>query len=252
MTGEKAADEIGVSQGQLSRMESAHRTVSKSQLRALLAVYGAPESDQALLLEIHGQLRRPAWWEGMGVPEGTYVDLESEAHEIRSFDLSLLSGLLQTREYAEPVIRAMAPDVSEHEVTKRVDVRLERTELLDQGLKLWAILDEAAVQRAVGGRPTQINQLRYLLERAQLPNVTIQVLPFDTGEHIGMDGSFSLLTFEDHPPLGYVEQFGRGLWLEKEAEIRRTQFHWEHLLSTALKPQSSLDMIRDIAQEAKQ
>ncbi len=169
--------------------------------------------------------------------------------EIRSFDLGILTGVLQTRRYSDRVIRAMAPDAKPDDIVSRVEVRQQRSELLDQGLVLWSVIDEAVIRRAVGGPSVQQEQLRYLIERAKLPNVTLQVLPFAAGEHIGMDASFSILAYDDHPSLGYVEQFGKGLWLEKESEVHRVQFHWEHLVGTALKPGSSLEMIAAIAEE---
>lgn len=231
------ADMVELSASQLSKMENAQRTVSKAQLDSLLYRYGASESDRSELEKIHKESRSPGWFQPYGVAPSAYVDFESEAVEVQSFDAMLISGLLQTEEYARAVIRAGDPEATRDQVDQRVRVRAQRTELLDEGLRLWSVMGEAALRTLVGGVKVQSRQLDYLLERIELPNVTLQVLPFSAGEHSGLEGPFSTLVFDEpNPNLTFIEHPAGVTWLERPNEVARVRQRWNHLLGTALPP----------------
>lgn len=246
---EDAAQQIGMVRTVLSAIENGHRVIRKGDLIALLGIYGTPEVERMRLLEMHPYLRQPAWWRGQGVPEGSFVDLEAEATEIREWDLGLIPGLLQTEQYADAAITSLVPDLAHEERAQRVSVRRQRAELLDGGLKLWAIMHESTLRSQFGGRKIMGEQLLYLADRAEMTNVTIQVLLFDAGGHGGAEGSFVVLDFEEHPPLGYTEKFGKGSWEEREPEVMALRSRWERLLSTAEEPRRSIALVREIAQE---
>ncbi|GAA1824302.1 hypothetical protein GCM10009735_69120 [Actinomadura chokoriensis] len=116
------------------------------------------------------------------------------------YDAEHVPGLLQTAEYARCVFEAFPID-DETEIEKRVALRMARSEYLtsEGGPKFWAVLNEAVIHRQVGGARTMQDQLHHLGEMAKLPNVTLQVLPFDAGAHPAMSGSFTLLGFRNHP-----------------------------------------------------
>jgi transcriptional regulator with XRE-family HTH domain len=252
LTSEKAADELGVGQGHLSQMEHAHRSVNKAQLLALLSIYKADESKRAELMLLHQTLKQPAWWQGMGVPAGSYVDLEAAASIVRWFDHGLVNGLLQTPEYAEEVIRLTDPTADAAAITQRVDVRMQRAELLDDGLRLWTVIDEGAIRRLVGGREVMARQIEYIADRYEaLPTLEVQVVPFGIGGHVAMEGSFAVLEYEDHPPLGYTEQWGQGNWLERGAEVDDALRRWQKLSGDALAQADSLKLLRKIAEDVR-
>lgn len=252
MTGEQAAGEVGLKQGHLSQMEHAKRGVNKAQLLAFMTIYKADEKTRDQLMLLFSTLSKPAWWQGMGVPAGSFVDLEAEAEEIQSFDLALISGLLQTEDYAAAAIPAGALELSDEEVAKRVSVRRQRADLLDEGLKLWTVIDEAALRRHIGGRAVMAAQLEHLSDRAEaLPNLTVQVIPFAGGGHMSMESSFAVLKYADHPPLGYVEHWGKGDWLELGYEVDAAISRWNHLSASALDPRKSIDFVRKIAKEMR-
>lgn len=252
LTGQRASAEIDISPGMLSSIETAKRNVTKAQLMALLDVYRIDNSDpvRSQLLLLHQTSRQPAWWQGMGVPAGSYVDLEAEAQEIRSYDALMVPGLLQTERYAEEIILATSDGLTDDEIAQRVKVRRQRAALLDQGLKLWTIIDEAALRRIVGCVEIMREELGYLADRIDaLPNLTVQVLRFADGAHQGLDGGFALLYFEDHPPLGCTERGEVQTWLEKGYEVDSARLRWDHVLSVASSERNSASYIRSVARE---
>ena len=152
-----------------------------------------------------------------------YVDLESAAALIRTYEGQLVPGLLQTEDYTRAVLQGAHLDEPEEEVERRVALRMARQALLTRadGPRLWAVVDEAALRRPVGGREVMRAQLERLVEATKLPNVTLQVLPFGAGAHPAMVGAFSVLRFgdEDLPDVVYVEHLTNALYLDKRDDV---------------------------------
>jgi hypothetical protein len=121
----------------------------------------------------------------------------------------------------------------------------------DDPLDLWIVLDEALLHRPVGGRLVMREQFDHLVEAAELPNVTVQVLPFATGPHAGMDGTFTILLYEESAGqnLVFVSNAAGGLFLEKEEELQRYSFVFDHLRASALDPDDTVSMIVGLAKE---
>src|SRR5690606_15345148 len=140
------------------------------------------------LIMIAREARQKGWWHPYSaVLTSTYVGLEAAASSMRAYEQQVVPGLLQTEDYAKAMIRAARPDLRAEEIEQRVRVRSSRQPLLtqDDPIDVWVVLDETVVSRAVGGDEFMRAQLRWLLEAADLPNVTIQILPFTTGAHAG-------------------------------------------------------------------
>jgi uncharacterized protein DUF5753 len=160
--------------------------------------------------------------------------------------------LLQTENYARAAIRGVLPLAGDDEVGHRVQVRLRRQELLHKKspLRLWAIVDEAAVRRLVGGPDVMAAQLRALAEISRLPHITIQVIPFVVGAHAGMPGSFVVMDFPDaaDPALVYLDSMAGDLFLERDADVRRYGVTFEHLQAAALNPADSKRLVEDQAE----
>jgi hypothetical protein len=182
-----------------------------------------------------------------------FIGFEDEARSISNYQSLLIPGLLQTEDYATALIHGTWPHAPTHEVENRVSARMERQALLirEDPPRLWAIMDEAAVRRLVGGRQVMRAQLDRLREAASRPNVTIQLIPFDAGSHPGMDGSFIVLEFPDpaDQSIVYTESAAGSLFLEEEAEIRRYILMLEHLRAAALRPDESVSLLAAIAAE---
>jgi hypothetical protein len=159
---------------------------------------------------------------------------------MRNYQSLYIPGLLQTDEYARAAIHGTAPTATAEEVENRVRARLERQERLagDSPVELWAIMDEAAIRRLVGGSKVMRAQLTHLLDSVKLPNVTLQVIPYDVGAHPGMPGSFVYMVFTDaaDPDLVYVDTQAGDLFLEADDDLRLYSSMFDHLRAIALSP----------------
>jgi hypothetical protein len=150
-------------------------------------------------------------------------------------------------------LRGNLPDASEEDVEVRVAARMERQAILvkEGAPKLWAIMDEAALRRVVGGPGVLRDQIARLLQVRSEPNVTIQVVPFGAGAHPGMGGSFVILDFPDadDQSIVYIESAAGGLFLEEDAEIRRYTLKFEHLRAAASGLDATAKLLNAIAAE---
>lgn len=169
----------------------------------------------------------PEWWDEYKdlVPDwfGPYLSLERTATLIRAYETTVVPGLLQTREYADAVIRASVPALGEQEVARLVDLRMRRQRILSQpdAPKLWVLIDEAAVRRPLGSAETMHGQIAHLVDMARRPNVAIQVIPLDTSVHAVAGGPISLLRFSrvDIPDVVYLEQLTGALYLRQDSDV---------------------------------
>jgi hypothetical protein len=165
----------------------------------------------------------------------------------------VVPGLLQTERYARAMIRSGRPDIDTEEAEKRVRVRMNRQSLLtqDDPLDLWIVLDEAVLHRPVGGRVVMREQLDHLVQVAEWPNVTLQVLPFAAGAHAGMDGTFTILMYEESEgqSLVFVSHAAGGLLLDKDEELQRYAFVFDALRARAMAPDAAVELIAGLAEE---
>lgn len=234
---------LGCSESKIRKIESGVVGVARMELLAVLDLYGVTaEAARASLLDLAGQGKQRGWWAGYGRlpnPYTLYLGLESAATAVRSFELAVVPGMFQTEEYARAVNAAALPGTPEEEVERRVKVRLARQEqrlVADNPLEYWAILDEAAVRRVMGGPAVMRAQLDRLLELGELPQVTVQILPFAHGGHAGTLGAFTILEFPDdiHSPVVYTEGMAGDVYLESAADLRRCYLAYSHLSAAAL------------------
>jgi hypothetical protein len=241
-------------------MENGRVPVRARDVADLLQLYGVTDDEhREALLALARESRRRDWWHTYHdvVPAWfeIYIGLEGDATSISVYESQLVHGLLQTADYARQVIRADDPEAPAEEVDRKVALRLDRADRLTAANppRLWVILDEAVLRRTVGGKAVMRGQLENLRKRAELPNVTIQVLPFSVGAHAGLGSTFSILGFpesEDHDVV-YIEEAAGSLYLERPPEIRRYRLRLDHLMASALRPDESVDMISTIAEEMK-
>jgi transcriptional regulator with XRE-family HTH domain len=255
MTMERVAAALGCSISKVSRIETNQVAATPRDVSDMLQLYGVTGRQRDWLLQAAEGAREKGWWTAYAsIYFSADVGLEVAASSFRAYQALLVPGLLQTTEYAEAVLRALAPDLSSVEHKRRLELRMRRKELLEQPNPpmLWAILDEAVLRRTVGGRSVMREQLLALHKAAEFPHVTLQVLPFGTGGHIGMDGGFAILGFPEkaYPDIVYLEHFTRALILEEETEVERFALAFDYLRATALNPADSVAFLARVAEHA--
>lgn len=256
MTAEEVAERLLVSQSKISRLENGRRSISQRDVRDLCGVYEV--ADHRIvdsLMQMAKDSRQQGWWHAFGdIPYSVYIGLETDAASLRVFEPQVVPGLLQTRAYAEALINGALPESAAPDVEKRVGVRIRRQDRInspENPLRLWAVVDESALRRAVGGRQLMREQLEHLVEQSQLPHVTVQVLPFDMGAHPGISGHYAILEFPDaaDSSVVYIEGVTSDLYLEKANDVQKYSVMYEHLRAQALNVDQTRQFIANIAKE---
>lgn len=255
MTREDASAKTGINYATLYRIETARARPQMRTLAALLQLYGVEQDQREYLNDLCRDAATQGWLRPYHseLPEEytAYISFESEAQGVRNYESLFVPGLLQTENYARAVIRGVLPSATEDEVEDLVRARMERQNVLTKPapLKLWAVLDEAALHRVVGGEDVMREQLDHLVIAAKPPNVTVQVVPFDAGAHPGMPGQFIVLDFVDpmDTDLVYIDSMAGDLFLESDVDITRYRAIFDNLVANALSPRKSAALVADLA-----
>ncbi|WP_275936253.1 helix-turn-helix domain-containing protein [Sinosporangium album] len=250
LTIEQVAERLGWSATKVSRIETSRVGVVPKDVGLMLDLYAVGETKREELLDLARDAQKKGWWHAFGdIPTeyAAYIGLEAEAASMRSFAPQVVPGLLQTEHYARAIIRSGLVISPQGEVERRVEVRMARQALLSQDdpLRLWAILDEAAIRREIGGCEVMKPQLDHLLEMADRPNVTVQVLPFSAGAHPATNGAFEILEFPEpaDPDVVFVENLTGSLYIERETDIYQYSMIFDHLRAKAMDPDESRRLI---------
>ena len=257
----KTLDEVArvlrCSQSKVSRIESGQVAPTPGDVLSLLDLYAVDTEQRERLMHAVRQARKRNWWQAYGdtsvVP---LVGLEAEAERIRQYAAMAIPGLLQTRSYAQAIISALRPDLPADQLQRRVDLRMERQQVLrqDDRPRYLVVLEECVVRRPVGGRSAMREQLRQLVEAAALPNVILQIAPLAIGAHAGMSGAFIICQFADpDPDVVYLEEYldypTGDLYLEGEAQVRQYASAFERIWASALSPDRSTALLTALANE---
>jgi transcriptional regulator with XRE-family HTH domain len=245
----------GIHATTLYRIETARSRPQFRTMAALLKLYGVPTDEQDRLKELYRESGNVGWmrpWHAELREEYTaYIQFESEAHGLRHYSGMFIPGLLQTEHYARAVIRGGAYEANAEYVEDRVRTRMDRQAVLakEKPLKLWVVIDEAALRREVGGPDVMRAQLEHLLDAAKAPHVTMQVIPAGSGAHPGMPGEFVVLEFEDpmDTDLIYVDTQAGEIFLESDVDTKRFRADFDHLVAVAKSPDDSAALIAGIA-----
>ncbi|MEU5656325.1 helix-turn-helix transcriptional regulator [Streptomyces sp. NPDC047737] len=256
MTAEEVAERLLVSQSKISRLENGRRSISQRDVRDLCGVYEVEDHRVVdSLMQMAKDSRQQGWWHAFGdIPYSVYIGLETDAESLRVYEPQVVPGLLQTRSYAEALINGALPEAPPSDIEKRVNVRARRQDRVnapEHPLRLWAVIDESALRRLVGGKQVMIEQLEHLIEQSQLPHVTVQVLPFEMGAHPGINGQYAILEFPDaaDSSVVYIEGVTSDLYLEKANDVQRYSVMYEHLRAQALNVDQTRQFIGDIVKE---
>jgi len=229
---------LGWDQTKISKIENEHIGVSLPDLEKVLDLYGVSSSTRANLTQLAREADKRGWWTDYGdeIFADAYPALEDRAVMIREWQSQVIPGLLQTPAYARRVIAAGQPNASADHVEQRLRARMARKPLLErqQPPRVYAIIDQAVIQRGMAADPTvMVPQIRALLDAPE--NVTVRILPFANGWHAGTDSSMTILSFgSDLMDKPFIEGVGGSLFVESVMGLARCDEVWNALLDSAL------------------
>ncbi|MGC9540849.1 helix-turn-helix domain-containing protein [Streptomyces sp. UG1] len=256
---DQAARAVGFSPAKLSRIEAgkSRRPPTEADVRKLLEHYQAEEYEASLLLQLLRRAGEPGWWQRYDkrlMPEwfDRLVGLQEAATAIRTFELQYVPGLLQTDAYTRAIVERGLPTAPSREVLRRVELRTRRRELLHRpdAPRLWAIMDESVLLRVLGSREVMRAQLEHLVEMAQRPHVTVQIVPLDATNASAPAMPITYLRFGgiDLPDIVYLEHIKSAAFLEDRDETEEYRLALDRLGDEALNPRESLERLRETMQ----
>lgn len=252
VTREGAGWEIRASESKISRMELGRVGFKERDVADLLTLYGITDpQERDALLHLARDANSPGWWHRYGdvLPSWfqAYLGLEAAAALIRTYELQFVPGLLQTEEYARAVVLLGHSRAASAEIDRRVTLRMRRQQVLhgEDPPQLWAVVDEAALRRPIGGAAVMRQQVSALIEATGLPNVRLQVVPFAAGGHAAAGGAFSILRFDDKelPDVVYIEQLTSALYLDKREDLDYYALAMERLCVEAEPPERTPELL---------
>jgi hypothetical protein len=255
---EHAGYEIRASRSKISRMETGLVRFKERDVADLLTLYGVhKEPVRARLLSLVGQANTPGWWSTYAdiLPDWfeAYVGLEASASVIRTFQLQFVPGLFQTDDYARAVTLLGHRAAPAAEIERRVSIRRTRQELLTRPGRpqLWSVIDEGALRRPLGGGSVMKAQIAHLIELADLPHLTIQIVPFGYGGHAAASGSFTVLRYKDAevPDVVYIEQLTSALYLDNREDVEHYLEVMDRLSAEALTPARTKHFLAGVFKE---
>ncbi|GLZ07745.1 transcriptional regulator [Actinomadura sp. NBRC 104412] len=255
LTLQEVADRLDWSRATVSRLETGQTRPKPNDIADLLDLYGVPSPQRDALITLAREAGQRGWWTAYAdVFTGSYVALEDEASLIRTWDTQLIHGLLQTEDYARAVITAGRMLPTTEDIERRIDARKARQALLnrERAPQIHLIFDECVLKRPIGGPGVMRAQLEWLLELAERPQITIQVLPFEAREHAGLDGRFTILSFPDpaDPDIAYVEGTMGDVYLESAEAIASHGERFERIMKQAMSPEDSAPLIAEAARSS--
>ncbi|MCT9139587.1 helix-turn-helix domain-containing protein [Streptomyces violarus] len=257
---DQAARAVGFSPAKLSRIESGkgRRPPTENDVRALLQLYGTDDYEVSVLLKLLRRAGEPGWWQRYDkrlMPEwfDRLVGLQEAAATIRTFEIQYVPGLLQTPAYTRAVVERGLPNAPAGEVERRVELRRRRARLLmrQEAPQLWAVIDESVLLRVLGSTDVMREQLTHLVEMAERPNVTVQIVPLSVTNASAPAIPVTYLRFGglDLPDVVYLEHIKSANFLEDRDETEEYRIALDRLADEALKPRDSLELLRQTMEQ---
>ena len=249
LTVEDVAEKLLCSPTKISRLETGTRRPSLRDVRDLTGLYAVDEVTSVALMDLARGAREQVWWtQYLDLNLDPYLGLEQDTTAITSFTTFYIPALLQTEEYTRAIIGSIAPKMDPDILRQRIEVRMRRQQRLEgeNPPRYRVLLDEAVLNRAIGGPAVMAAQLAKVLEAEKHGKVTVQVVPFEIGAHVAQDSNFILFEFEDNPslsPVVFVEGLTGNQYLEKPSDITRYREAIEYLRDAAHTPRDSLARI---------
>ncbi len=258
LTQETVAEKMDWSLSKLIRIETGAVGISTNDLAALLRLYNIKDPQRVRALVAQGkEARKQTWWSKyrtvLPPTYFQYIEYETSASIIRSYETLAVPGLLQTEQYATAITQRNRLNLPPRTIRALVEVRMRRQELLfDQpgSPLLFFILDEAVIQRLAGAADLREAQFEKLISVADKPQVTIEVVPFAVGLHPGINENFSLLEFDDpgDDNVLYFES-GRESSFSRDSTEEITAYRelFEDLREMSLGPKGTSDYLIEVA-----
>ncbi|MEU9886372.1 helix-turn-helix transcriptional regulator [Sphaerisporangium sp. NPDC051011] len=249
-----------------------HREAARLTQRALAARMGFSESLVAMVetlrrpptddfaracdkaLGLDGTMMRlyiAATWDKATEHLKPWLEQEDEAETLRSWEPVLIPGLLQIESYARAMISA-APGIASEEVEDRLASRMRRQAILhrDRAPAATFLMDEAVIRRRVGNAEVMREQLGFLLEVARRPNVTIQIVPYDAGEHCGLAGGFIIAERNGTAYAAYTDAQPSGRTIEYRPIITELVARYDAIRAEVLPFKQSLHLIQEAVSQS--
>ncbi|HEY9388406.1 MAG TPA: helix-turn-helix transcriptional regulator [Mycobacteriales bacterium] len=257
MTLDEAGEYLQRNPGTVSRFESAEYPIRRGDLLALLDLYGVSQGrERKDLMRLAEDVWQKGWWDGYAdVVDQRFIDypwLETRAERICVYSAMLVPGQMQTRDYAEAVIRnAAEPGTSEEQIDRWITFRTQRQRVLDDAgaTQLSVVLDESTLHRQIGGSTIFHNQLRHLVQVSQRPNIEVRVLPFSVGTHPGLDGTFDLFRMPaPYPDVALVDSLAGNVFVESPGSERFVRAY-DRLVAMSASPKQSVKLISAAMEE---
>jgi hypothetical protein len=239
----------------MSSIENGRTKISAEKLATLVEELQIPAEAAARMEDLRARAHVPGWWQDYGdilsEPVQALIELEEDASWIRSFDGQVITGLLQVRGYAERIITASAPHLRVGDIDRYLELRMRRQQYLTKGMRLTAIMSEAALRQQIGGPAVLRKQLQHLTAATREYDVTVQVVPFTADAHAALCDQFEIIQWplETDPEAVYVD--GQTSWMVHEGnrEVRQYNHAFGSVQSQALSTPDSIELIGDLIEE---
>ncbi|GAA0840950.1 helix-turn-helix domain-containing protein [Streptosporangium amethystogenes subsp. fukuiense] len=258
LTHDEVAKRLEWSRGRLTHMEQNKWVLPDiGNVRLLLDLYQVVDpAVREAILDLARQSRERGWWaKYKDVFGGSLPGFEAEASQIRTVELVTIPGLLQTADYATAVFQA-GQVLDQTAVQRRVEARLARQAILhrDDPPQIWAVIDEAALRKMVGGPNVMAEQLSHLAQMAMRPNIAVQVLPDSSGAHAAMGSGFVILDFmgDLDPSIVYLETPTDNLFLERPEEVQAYTLIFNRVVAAALTVEESVRYVAALVDQLQQ
>lgn len=246
LTVEQVAEHLLCSPSKVSRMETGQGATARD-IRDLCDLYEvADPAERDRLMTLAREGKGPARWQRYELAYATYAELEQGALAISAFQSSVVHGLLHTADYARAGHEGAMPRLDPDRIDLQIEAKLTRQRILtrDDPPRFEVVLDEAALHRMVGGRRVMADQLTKILATANLPNVVVQVLPYERGYHPAVESNFSILELPNPAPgVVFVEGLIGSTYLDRPDDLKRYREVFDRLQSIALNPKDTADLI---------
>jgi transcriptional regulator with XRE-family HTH domain len=244
---------IHASAAKISRMELGRVGFRERDVMQLLTLYGvSAQQEKKAFLTLVRRANVPGWWHQYSniIPSWfeAYLGLEQASSVIRTYQPQLVPGLLQAQQVARTVIKLGDPGQSADDIERKIALRMTRQEILTQpdAPLLWAVFEEASLWR-LNENSVMREQIQHLIAMAELPNVSIQIIPIYSGAHAGIGGPFTILRFAhaDLPDIVYLEQLTSAVYLDKKEDVQRYLMVMNRICTEAATPAQTITLLND-------
>jgi transcriptional regulator with XRE-family HTH domain len=250
----EAGYHIRATESKISRLETGKVSFKERDVEDLLTFYGVSDGkERDQVLDLVREANTLGWWHSFGevLPSWfeAFVGLESAASVVRAYEVQFIPGLLQCPEYVDAVVSTNRTQTAA-DLKRRIELRQRRQAALERpdAPVLWAVLDEAALRRPIGGPEVMEAQIAYLIEQASRPNITIQLLPYSVGAHAAEGGAFTLLRFAeaDLPDVVYLEHLTGAQYIERPEDVEQYARAMDRISVDAMHPDDTVQALSDL------